>query len=175
MTTTCQGRGCHNLLLPKHMRGPAVRREVLWCSDRCRKTKYSVPCVDCGEPLNGSDGRGPNAPMRCVLCSGRWNGSERKVWTRAAIVLAMQEWAAEYGDAPAMPDWDPTQAEIINDSARADRFRAAAGRWPTTTTVFKEWRSWNTALVAAGFQPRAPHGGGGNEQRMRSMRAKAAA
>src|SRR6266542_3753404 len=39
-----------------------------WCSDRCRKSHYSAPCIDCGAPMNGSDGRGPNAPVCCVSC-----------------------------------------------------------------------------------------------------------
>ncbi len=39
----------------------------MWCSDRCRKTQYSSPCVDCGKALNGSDG--PNARLRCVACA----------------------------------------------------------------------------------------------------------
>jgi hypothetical protein len=88
----------------------------------------------------------------------------------------MQEWAAEYGEPPAVTDWNTYTAEhAMDDSARADRFRQAGGRWPRHTTVFMEWGSWNAAIVAAGFQPRPAHGGGGNELRRRSMRAKAAA
>jgi transposase len=35
---------------------------------RARKESYRGTCVDCGAPTNGSRGRGPNAPKRCVSC-----------------------------------------------------------------------------------------------------------
>jgi hypothetical protein len=175
MITTCLGRGCHNLLLPRHLRGPSCRREVKWCSERCRKTKYSVPCVDCGTLLNGSGGRGPDAAVRCVQCANAHNGADRKIWTREAVVSAMREWAALYGEPPAEPDWNPHRADDLGDPDRANRFRLAYGRWPWFNTVFRAWGSWNAALVAAGFEPRPAHGGGVNVARRRNQRAKVAA
>ncbi len=164
----CAAEGCHVIL-------PATRqpRPKQWCSDRCRKTKYSVPCMDCGAPLGGSDGRGEGAPVRCVPCSNARIGAEAKIWTRAACLLAIQEWAAEYGDAPAIADWSPTHAAILGDYERGRRFREADGQWPSFATVIRNCGGWNEAICAAGFTPRAAHGGGGNEHRRRSARASA--
>jgi hypothetical protein len=89
---------------------PNRGRPRKWCSDRCRKTQYSAPCADCGKPLNGSGGRGPNAAKRCAACAAVASGEERKIWTRDAIVLAIQEWAYEYGEPPGVADWNPYQA-----------------------------------------------------------------
>jgi hypothetical protein len=47
-----------------------TNRPRKWCSDRCRKTQYAMPCVDCGTATNGSWGRGPRAPQRCHACAG---------------------------------------------------------------------------------------------------------
>lgn len=58
--------GCGELFL---VQSPFAHR-AKWCSDRCRKqTLYSTPCVDCGAPTNGSDGRG--AHQRCQACNGQ--------------------------------------------------------------------------------------------------------
>ena len=59
-----------------------------WCSERCRKAQYSSPCVDCGAPTNGSDGRGPNAAKRCQKCSSTHTGQlQRDKWApRRALV-----------------------------------------------------------------------------------------
>lgn len=165
----CHAQGCTNELPPPKTPGQARK----WCSDRCRKSQYSVPCEDCGAPLNGSDGRGRNAPRRCVRCNNIAQGAESKVWTSTAVVLAIQEWAAEYGEPPAVPDWNPHTAEhVLHDPARARRFREAGGQWPNFKTVYREWGSWNAAIKAAGFTPRAPHGGGGNGARHRSVRER---
>lgn len=49
---------------------PSAYPNRIWCSERCRRqTRYSRPCVDCGKPLNGSAGLGPNAPVRCNACA----------------------------------------------------------------------------------------------------------
>jgi hypothetical protein len=51
---------------------PHAHPRRIWCSERCRKqTRYSRPCVDCGKPLNGSNGHGPKAPLRCTVCAPR--------------------------------------------------------------------------------------------------------
>lgn len=43
-----------------------------WCSERCRRSQYSTPCVDCGAPTDGSNGRGKSAPKRCARCSSAY-------------------------------------------------------------------------------------------------------
>src|SRR5437763_864330 len=77
-------RGCNT---PVENKGPGKRRE--WCSERCRKqTLYSVPCVDCGKALNGSDGKG--AHERCVPCAAAKTGRD-KAWPRWEQIAAMRE------------------------------------------------------------------------------------
>lgn len=128
-------------------------------------------CGVCGAQTHGSRGR-INAPDHCPTCSTE----ERTTWTRDAIILAIQEWAAKYGEPPSSPDWNDWQARNeLHDEERVRRYERerAAGTCPCHKTVHRVFGSWNAAIEAAGFQPRAAHGGGGNEQRRRSMRAKA--
>jgi len=161
--------GCGAELPPPRNPGPPRR----WCSGRCRKkTLYSRPCVDCGAPLNGNAGNGPSAPTRCPACSNVVSGTARKVWTREAILMAIRDWALEYGEPPSMPDWDPWRARHrLGDDGRARRFEAADGRWPNFTVPVLEFGSWNAAIAAAGFEPRARGGGGGNNARRRKAAA----
>lgn len=144
MSVTNEIRTCHGK--------DSVFSRRKWCSERCRRvTMYSRPCVDCGQPTDGSDGL--RDEPRCRCCAPVVSGAARKVWTRQACVLAIQQWAFEYGDPPASADWNPAQCRILHDVARA--------------------QSWSRAIAAAGFTPRAPNGGGGNMARRRTVRAKA--
>ena len=125
-------------------------------------------CVDCGTPLDGSGIRGREE--RCHRCACIVMGAERKVWTREACVAAIQEWAEKYGEPPGAADWDPWQARhVLHDEARAQRFEEAGGCRPWTTSVVEAFGSWNAAIRAAGFEPRAPHGGDGNHLRHRAF------
>jgi hypothetical protein len=87
------------------------------------------------------------------------------------IVAAMQVWAEEYGEPPAVPDWAAALARDLGDEERARRYEAMTDVWPSHSTVFREFGSWNAAVEAAGFTPRPAHGGGGNELRSRRRRA----
>lgn len=164
-------KGCGTELAPRDPHVPAPPRK--WCSERCRKqTLYSRPCADCGKPLNGSNGTGPNAYVRCQPCGAKHSGAERKVWTREAIVAAIREWVDTYGEPPAANDWNVHGTRHwLHDEARARRFEEADGHWPSHNSVFREFHSWNAALVAAGFDPRSPHGGDGNQFRQRRLAA----
>jgi hypothetical protein len=145
-----------------------VRRSTVdtWLKDpdgkltRARKDSYAQPCVDCGGPTSGSEGR--RETPRCQRCANIHCAAETQVWTRAAIVLAIQEWAAAYGQPPAIADW-----------SRAARYEQADGQWPSYQSAVRRWGSWNAAIAAAGFTPRPPHGGGGNEHRRRRTKATA--
>jgi hypothetical protein len=161
--------------------GVSVQAVSAWLADpdgtalRARKDSYSGLCDDCGAPTSGWKGR--RAHPRCVPCSNRKVGDERKIWTAEAVVLAIQEWAHEYGTPPAIPDWSPTQARINHDERRAARAEEniAAGKHPWAVSAIRAFGTWNAAIEAAGFEPRAPHGGGGNGARHRSVRARATA
>lgn len=131
-------------------------------------------CDVCGAPTDGSRGR-VNAAGLCPTHAAE----EAKVWTREAIILAIQEWAAKYGEPPASPDWNAWACRHeMHDEERAQRFEReyAAGTCPWFSAVVREFDgSWNAALVAAGFTSRPAHGGGGNAGRRRDQRAKRAA
>lgn len=157
--------GCGAALAPSD--GARPRK---WCSERCRKASYAFQaCMDCGQPTSRGPANGYVAEPRCPTCSC----AHRKIWTPAAVLQAIREWAAIHGEPPALPDWDPWRARhVLHDDARARRFEDAQRRWPSFKVVCTEFGSWNAAIEAAGFEPRAATGGRGNAAR---RRAKAAA
>lgn len=132
-----------------------------------RKRSYGGTCEDCGRPTDGSNGR-DKAPTRCRGCEVAAR-EHNKVWTREVLLSRIREWAVEYGEPPAIPDWSPSQARQLGNEARARRFESANGRWPWPEAVIREFGSWNAAIEAAGFVPRANTGGGGNELRKRAL------
>lgn len=158
--------------------GVATQTVDTWLQDpdgariRARKDSYAKPCVDCGAMTSGSEGR--REEPRCHQCAAIKHGAEAKIWTREAITLAIEEWAHLHGEPPAVPDWNPTQARILNDEPRARRFEDADGIWPHAQSVRRAFGSWAAAIEAAGFVPRAPHGGGGNQYRRHRSRRVAA-
>lgn len=140
MTGTCQG--CSSSLPPNKAPG----RERKWCSDRCRKDHlYVRHCLDCGAKLNGSDGNGPNASVRCAQCAPKVTGAERKVWNRESVIDAIQAWALEHGEPPKVVDWRGAEGSVPRQ----------ASKWPSANAVFRECGSWKDAMAAAGFTPRA--------------------
>jgi hypothetical protein len=162
--------------------GVATSTADQWVNDpdgvatRARKDSYAASCVDCGDPTSGSEGR--REEPRCRRCANALAVDQRKIWTPAAVVLAIQEWVAEYGDPPAMADWNLHLARYyVHDEKRAQRYERCrdAGICPSVQSVLGAFVTWNAAIEAAGFEPRANHGGGGNESRRRSARARAAA
>lgn len=65
---------------------PSEGRPRKWCSERCRKAQYSVPCEDCGAPVNGNDGRG--AHRWCLECSGKRAGERQKdAWLEHRVMI----------------------------------------------------------------------------------------
>lgn len=145
--SSCQGCG-----------GPLPPRARKWCSERCRKGSYGDPCVDCGaRTVYGAETKRVPEP-RCVPCEN----ARRTVWTQEIIIDRIREWVALYDTPPAMPDWNPVQARIINDPERARRFYAAEGHWPWFMRVIERFGSWNAGVAAAGFEPRKR---GGNRRR----------
>jgi hypothetical protein len=164
--------------------GVAIPTVQAWLADpsgtRLRGRKDALAqqrrCADCGAPTDG--GRGPLDEARCKACSDRKRGIEMKIWTREAIVLAIEEWAAAWGEPPAVPDWNAWHSRhVLRDEQRAQRaeHERAAGRCPCITSVVKAFGSWNAAITAAGFEPRPTHGGSGNERRRRSVRERVSA
>lgn len=146
----CAAVDCSNELPPNN--GPGRKR--VWCSDRCRRKQYAGTCVDCGALTNGHNGPG-KASVRCVPCSNRVTGDERRIWTADAVALAIEEWAAEYGEPPRGTEWNPWQARYMGRDDWAQRFEAADGQWPSAMTVVRVFGSWSAGIAAAGFKPRS--------------------
>lgn len=137
-------RGCGVPLPPSRGGRPRV-----WCSERCRKGSYARPCLDCGKPTSGSDGRGPHAPKRCVRCAATaLENRERRGAARAGLV----EWQ----------DGDLLDALRCYHREHPDRPVTIPGykRWyrqagmPAEATITTRFGSWNRACERAGV----PHG-----------------
>jgi len=144
---------------------------------RARRRRYQGTCATCGARTDGSNGSA-KAPRYCATCfplSPEFAAQKaaQTYWTRELLIERIQEWAELYGEPPAIPDWSPSQARCNHDEPRARRFEDARPHWPWFTSVVRVFGSWRAGLEAAGFEARAPHGGGGNVLRRRSQRARA--
>lgn len=95
-----------------------------------RKEKYCGKCANCGARISYGGARG-----LCAPCAS----DEDKIWTRDAIILALQEWAAEHGEAPRARVWLTTPCNATR---------------PPVTAIQREFGSWNAGLEAAGLQTR---------------------
>jgi hypothetical protein len=63
----------------------------------------------------------------------------KPVWTRDRILEAIRQWTAGHdGQPPATKDW---------------RRKTPAAGYPSTTVVYRLFGSWNSAILAAGFEP----------------------
>jgi hypothetical protein len=121
--------------------GVAVSTIDSWLNDpdgsrkKARVDGYRKPCARCGTLCNGSHGHVED-DMFCRDCAPY----EYRIWTREAIVLAIQEWAEDHGGVPPRAgDW---------------KSRTDERRWPYVFSVTTYWGSWNAAIQAAGFEPR---------------------
>lgn len=74
----------------------------------------------------------------------------------ASIVEAINLWAHLHGAPPRFTDWSRARASRRGDKQALARM-GEPGDWPTARQVERRFGSWNNALVAAGFPPRAAH------------------
>jgi hypothetical protein len=69
-----------------------------------------------------------------------------------------------------MLDWNPTRCRYLNDISRAERaeslLREGLIEWAATAS--RAFGSWNAAIEAAGYTPRARFGGQQNAARRRA-------
>ncbi len=117
---------------------------------RERKARYAGRCVDCGKPTNNS---GSVPPERCRQCRVAFVKANKR-WTREAIILAIQSWAALYGTPPTANAW---LMSVKCSSRNRERFHA--GSYPHTTEVGRMFGSFSAGLRAAGFESRCPLAG----------------
>jgi DNA-binding CsgD family transcriptional regulator len=106
--------------------------------DRERKSRYDLQCVECGGRVNGTTpGRMIGRDPVCLRCSPHHNA----IWTREAIILAIQEWADEHGGIP--PSANQCRAGHALDPSVL----------PNVNHVRFRFGTWNDAIRAAGFEP----------------------
>jgi hypothetical protein len=75
-------------------------------------------------------------------------------WTDTAIVDAINDWVARYGEVPARIDWDRHMNRRRGHQAKLTRLEAHPRPVPGPTPVLARFGSWEAALAAAGHQPR---------------------
>lgn len=127
---------------------PRVRN---WSRDQVIRALKDWAAASGRSPTYGDWKRaGKNHPPAGVVAKlfGSWPAGllaaglpiHNRTWDRAAIIVALQAWAAEHGHAPTTTDWaggDPT------------------GRRPAYLRVVRDFGTWHAALRAAGFDARA--------------------
>ena len=81
-------------------------------------------------------------------------------WDREAIIIAIQEWVATYGEPPRAADWNPSSAKWAGQLWRVERYRAGradGSPWPALNSAKRPFGgSLNEAIRAAGFEPARP-------------------
>jgi hypothetical protein len=81
-------------------------------------------------------------------------------WDRDAIIIAIQEWVATYGEPPRAADWNPSSAKWSGQLWRIERYRdgrADGSPWPALNSAKRPFGgSLNEAIRAAGFEPARP-------------------
>lgn len=126
--------------LPPPKRASGRRRR--FCSERCRKAQYAVPCTDCGGPVDGTTPSMLSATPRCVPCRRKWQHDSRR-WTPERVLAAIREFEAAFGRAPGANDFNASIRRVDPDTAR----------FPPVSAVLREFGTWNAAIRAAGFEP----------------------
>ena len=84
----------------------------------------------------------------------------RVVWDRDAIISAIREWVATYGEPPRAADWNPSSAKWSRQEWRIERYRAGradGSPWPALNSAKRPFGgSLSEAIRAAGFEPARP-------------------
>ncbi len=79
----------------------------------------------------------------------------RVVWDRDAVINAIREWVATYGEPPRAADWNPSAAKWSGQPWRVERYRAGradGSPWPALNSAKRPFGgSLTAAIVAAGF------------------------
>ena len=146
-----------------------LERDPTGEAGRARKDSYAAPCVECGAPTSGSEGR-KKRPL-CIPCGNVEAAKVLTVWTREAIISAIQWWNVMYGRPPAMHDFNPRACRTeLRDETRAERAERhiREGYIPWVTTVVTAFGTWNAGIEAAGFSPRQSGGVKENQLRRRA-------
>jgi predicted nucleic acid-binding Zn ribbon protein len=144
MTATATATGCAACGRPLNQ--PKRGRRRKWCSERCRKTKYAYPCVDCGDMIP-HDGR-IDRYERCRECAHQFNRSDMAyrrqmgernsgaAWTDTALLAALR-------------------SQAVNGRVTVTAYRAASSgdpALPGSQAIMNRFETWGQACRAAGLE-----------------------
>lgn len=115
-------------------------------STALRHARDSATCTGCGRLTM----RGPGVEQ-CWSC-------QNTLWPRDRIIQAIRDWHELEGAVPRAWEWAPASARRKGKPEAAARFERD-GCWPSMVSVVQRFGSWNAAVEAAGFTPRARVGG----------------
>lgn len=122
---------------------------------RARIDGYRTPCPYCGRPMTGCYGKVQRSKA-CPVCAPKHQARAKK-WTRESLIEIILAFERDVGRPPAMTDFSPgirpTSLGYFRRQRRKERLGLPAG-----STVIRLYGSWNAAIAAAGFTPRARHG-----------------
>jgi hypothetical protein len=100
------------------------------------------------------------APATLAGATPRPAAGRRARWDRDAIIEAVREWAATYGEPPRAADWNPSAARWSGQPWRVERYRAGradGSPWPALNAAKRPFGgSLTAAVVAAGLEPARP-------------------
>ena len=134
----------------------AERDRVL---SRAAKKRRAGVCEDCGGPTRYGGRNGQPVSSVCARCN-RARGLASRIWTREAVISALQSWAAEHGRTPTSKDWSRAAPDGSHPAkSNVYRYRAMPNN---------PFASWSEAIEAAGLPHPRPNavgrGGPGNRR-----------
>lgn len=145
ITYTCEGCGKTDTY---ESTGRGRRRK--WCSERCRKNSYSMPCQRCGAPMTGCNGRGPNAPVTCKSCAASISadpGVRRELWAGRVGAVTFTD--------DDLVDAVTRATDHLGHVPTCNEYRALG--WAPSYATITQRIGWNEALTRAGLPTRTAH------------------
>ena len=119
--------------------------EQMYVAARERKRRLTGVCERC-DGVTRYNGHGGNVVSRvCAACQQELNRAS-KVWTREAVVDAIQRFAAAHGRPPLAEEWVRV--------APAHHYPARNSVYRSTSRSSSPFPSWSDAIEAAGFPRR---------------------
>jgi hypothetical protein len=99
--------------------------------------------------------RAEQASQRAREQAARRQQGQRRA-ARQRVLEDIRAWQRRFGEPPSALDWNRTAARHSHGGWRWRRYESTGRSWPSAEGVRKLFGSWNAAIAAAGFAPRAP-------------------